>query len=558
MPNAKPDSRPDAKKGRSALTPKQQELYDTFNGMPHLVSVETDDYQRVLTDIALAAQALNLDVYRMTAPGGMWCLSQEPPTQVFGGSNNIQELLKQIERSLGGKTCALVIEDFGSYISKDKSFPATQFRLMVEGFHAAALSSGGQENVLVVLVDPQRVIPDNLKNATVPIDYRNPLRDELEDYLDSAIAEARLPGSKIRVNINTGSGDKARLVNAMTGLTLRGMQTAFNQALARTGEIGPALIPELMTERKRVFDSYAAGTNAQFLNPPDPFEVAGCLNFKAWARRVALIVQHPERRVPLPRGVLLVGPAGTAKTMLTAYLSCLTGLSRIMLSLGDLAGGAATIGSVNSAMRAVLAAAESCAPVIIVLDEVLKHVDSTENAKRGGGTVEYSRATATLQTWAETRGDFSGIVLFGTSNTKDLGSGLPEGFIDRFPVRFLTKAPSEEQRADIFRIELTRRGVDPAAFGIPALARETRDWVGRTIRDMLDDAQAIANAADEDLADRHVLQAIEETTTHTEDLGGFLFRSAEQEPAPAGVPALGSKRGGVHLVQPSLSVFKEA
>ena len=51
----------------------------------------------------------------------------------------------------------------------------------------------------------------------------------------------------------------------------------------------------------------------------------------------------------------------------------------------------------------------------------------------------------------------------------------------RFDEVFFVDMPTEEERLEIFRIHLTRRGEDPAALNIPQLMEFTVGWTGAEI-----------------------------------------------------------------------------
>ena len=73
-----------------------------------------------------------------------------------------------------------------------------------------------------------------------------------------------------------------------------------------------------------------------------------------------------------------------------------------------------------------------------------------------------------------------GLFVAATANRIDL---LPAEMIrkGRFDEVFFVDLPTDDERIEIFRIHLARRGVDPAAFNLAQLTEFTNGWTGAEI-----------------------------------------------------------------------------
>jgi SpoVK/Ycf46/Vps4 family AAA+-type ATPase len=71
--------------------------------------------------------------------------------------------------------------------------------------------------------------------------------------------------------------------------------------------------------------------------------------------------------------------------------------------------------------------------------------------------------------------------------------------------------PSPEERADIFRIHLAKRGRESEAFDVTALTAASHDFSGAEIEAAVISALYDAFYAKEALASRHVLAALAQT-----------------------------------------------
>ena len=119
---------------------------------------------------------------------------------------------------------------------------------------------------------------------------------------------------------------------------------------------------------------------------------------------------------------------------------------------------------------------------------------------------------------------------------EDMGAGFPAGFLERCPYRWMTTRPTLQDRIAIFEIELEARGFNVQQFDLHTLAATTENWVGRVIRDVLDEAQGLADDAGEPLATEHVQAASVALLADTEEIAQWRFRlmdTPESQAAPA-------------------------
>jgi SpoVK/Ycf46/Vps4 family AAA+-type ATPase len=85
---------------------------------------------------------------------------------------------------------------------------------------------------------------------------------------------------------------------------------------------------------------------------------------------------------------------------------------------------------------------------------------------------------------------------------------LRKGRLDEI---FYVDLPSEEEREEIFRIHLAKRGRDPRNFDLPALTATSRDFSGAEIEEAIISALYDAFYAKQELATAHVLESLAQT-----------------------------------------------
>jgi len=115
---------------------------------------------------------------------------------------------------------------------------------------------------------------------------------------------------------------------------------------------------------------------------------------------------------------------------------------------------------------------EDMAPAVLWFDEIEMGITSTDS----GG--EQGRIFAFFLTWMQEK--TRGLFVAATANRIDL---LPAEMIrkGRFDEVFFVDLPTDEERIEIFKIHLSRRGVDPSGFDLAKLTQFTNGWAGAEI-----------------------------------------------------------------------------
>jgi SpoVK/Ycf46/Vps4 family AAA+-type ATPase len=131
-------------------------------------------------------------------------------------------------------------------------------------------------------------------------------------------------------------------------------------------------------------------------------------------------------------------------------------------------------GSPDAAFADACRTVESLAPAVVWFDEI-------EMGLTGQGTeagTNLGRIFAFFLTWMQEKG--RGLFVAATANRIDL---LPAEMIrkGRFDEVFFIDLPNEDERVEIFRIHLNKRGIDPDALEVNRLRRITLGWTGAEI-----------------------------------------------------------------------------
>jgi SpoVK/Ycf46/Vps4 family AAA+-type ATPase len=155
-------------------------------------------------------------------------------------------------------------------------------------------------------------------------------------------------------------------------------------------------------------------------------------------------------------------------------------------------------------VRRAIAVAESVAPAILWVDEIDKaFAGSQSSGATDGGTT--ARVFGTFLTWLSEKN----APVFVVATANDVSQLPPEllrkGRLDEI---FYVDLPSEEERGEIFRIHLAKRGRDPKNFDLPKLVEAGKDFSGAEIEEAIISALYDAFYAKQELATEHVLNAL--------------------------------------------------
>jgi SpoVK/Ycf46/Vps4 family AAA+-type ATPase len=209
--------------------------------------------------------------------------------------------------------------------------------------------------------------------------------------------------------------------------------------------------------------------------------------------------------LPSPKGILLLGVQGCGKSLCAKAVSRLWQLPLLRFDMGRMFG--SLVGSSEENVRRAIAVAESVAPAVLWVDEIDKaFVGSQSSGVTDGGTT--ARVFGTFLTWLSEKS----APVFVVATANDVQQLPPEllrkGRLDEI---FYVDLPSEEEREEIFRIHLAKRGRDPRNFDLPALTATSRDFSGAEIEEAIISALYDAFYAKQELATAHVLESLAQT-----------------------------------------------
>ena len=309
----------------------------------------------------------------------------------------------------------------------------------------------------VVITSPVHFIPEELERSVMFLELRPPDAIELVEFL--------------RAETNGASDEVLRQVaRALVGLTLDEARYALRRALAVSPVLGSESLPALLEEKRLLVNR--TGYIEYISTGTQLSEVGGLDGLKKWLieRRKLFEMRDRLSEEIVPKGVLMMGIPGCGKSLTVKAIASAFQLPLYRVDMIEIFSG--RHGKPEGAFVQACRMLEEMAPAVLWFDEIEMGITSTET----GG--EQGRIFAFFLTWMQEK--TRGLFVAATANRIDL---LPAEMIrkGRFDEVFFVDLPLIEEQVEIFRIHLTRRGVDTSGFNLEQLTEFTAGWTGAEI-----------------------------------------------------------------------------
>jgi hypothetical protein len=381
-----------------------------------------------------------------------------------------------------------------------------------------------EQQKFVVITSPVGFIPEEIERSVFFLELRPPDRIELVEVLREE-AQRIAPGGE---NGSVSEGTLYHLAGALQGLTLDETRYALRRARSANTSLGPESLPLLLEEkrllvnRSRVIEYIPEAGGLS--------EIGGLGELKKWLleRRELFRMRDSLTDEIVPKGVLLMGIPGCGKSLSVKAIASAFGLPLYRIAMIEIFSG--RYGKPEGAFVEACRRIEDMAPAVLWFDEIEMGITSTES----GG--EQGRIFAFFLTWMQEKA--RGLFVAATANRIDL---LPAEMIrkGRFDEVFFVDLPLDGERIEIFRIHLTRRGVNVAGFNLGKLTQFTTGWAGAEIEQCvvsaLIKAKLAGRAVTEDDLIRVAVKIVPLSRTMSEQINhirGWAFERAVRASTP--------------------------
>jgi hypothetical protein len=323
-----------------------------------------------------------------------------------------------------------------------------------------ALVVSGHENVR---------LPDSLRpHATIL--RLPPLR--FDDYRALVERVIREHSSRMPVKVELTAGERVRLIQNLTGLSLIEAEKVLNGLIIDDGCLRADDVEHALEAKRKMVQQ--DGLLEYWPVEEGMANVAGLTGLKAWLTKRRNIVADPLRAtefgLSFPKGVLLLGVPGCGKSLCAKAVAHEWGLPLLKLDPANLYD--KYVGDSEKNFKRAMQTAERLAPIVLWIDELEKAFAGDSSEEDGGVS---RRVFGAFLSWLqERRGD---VFVVATSN--DVAK-LPPEFIrkGRFDEVFFVDLPTAQARCAIFTIHLRKRKQDPASFDLARLAAASEGFSG--------------------------------------------------------------------------------
>lgn len=318
--------------------------------------------------------------------------------------------------------------------------------------------------IIYIFISNKFDVPPELEHEVIITNLELPKKEDLQK-IATGICEGY--GVDIPENIDD-------VLDAAVGLTTFEAENAFATSLSNTKTFDVDIINDVKkqiickdglleyTQSKETLDT--VGGMKEFINYAEE-------RFSAYSK------EAQEYGLPYPKGVLLVGIPGCGKSLAAKALSNMWKKPLLKLDIGKLFG--SLVGDTEAKTRKALEIAEAMAPAILWIDEIEKGLSGVGNSGKTDSGVT-SRMFGTILTWLQEKE--VPVYVIATANNI---SSLPPEFLrkGRFDEIFFVDLPSEEERKEIFKIQIEKKKRKAEEFDIDKLASLSDGYTGAEIEE---------------------------------------------------------------------------
>lgn len=351
-------------------------------------------------------------------------------------------------------------------------------------------------NCMVTIVSQNIQVPRDLESYITILEIPKLTKNEIEKYIKEVAKER---------NMKIDEEDLGEIAISLKGLSkwcitqiINGMETvsssAINGIIKEKGQIiKKSGILELINFKERAQD------------------IGGLQNMKDWLNRKAQIFRRLDEAnrfgVDTPKGMLIVGMPGCGKSLTAKAASRMFNVPLLRLDIGRLLG--KYVGESEYNLRMALKTAESISPCILWIDEIEKAFAGIDQT--GGASDITKRLFGHFLTWLQEKEN----TVFVVATANDITPFPPE-FLrkGRFDEIFYVDFPTHQERQEIFRIHLEKRGkYNETIVDLSKLATEAEDFCGADIEEVVKIAveNSFLDKQQANITTEDIVQIIKET-----------------------------------------------
>lgn len=307
----------------------------------------------------------------------------------------------------------------------------------------------------ILIVDEKPIVdlPLGIEKLLTIVDILAPNENEIYEYIK---------GLGLVVSNHYSEQEKSAVLKNFTR-TLQGLQfyeikQIINSSIVRTGGvISDKTISIALEEKKNIVKKSGI---IEVVDTDITFdEVGGLENLKKDLNAKAKIYQHlslaADLRIPLPKGILIIGMPGCGKSMIAKSIAEKFGVSLLRLDVNRLMG--QYVGQSERNLRRALETAEAAHPCVLWIDEIEKAFAGSSG--HGENDMLVMRLMGHFLTWMQERK--TAVYIVATANDVMRPEFMRKG---RFDEVYFVDFPTFDERVDILKKKIQRYDRDDSIF----------------------------------------------------------------------------------------------
>lgn len=291
----------------------------------------------------------------------------------------------------------------------------------------------------IIMVSPQPVesLPFEIEKLITVIDIPNPTDKEIENYIKAVIPVSE----QFKIQSSELITDFTR---TLQGLQQYEIEQIIRSTRVRTGDrLTEKTITYALEEKKSIVKKSGI---IEVVDSDISFDqIGGLTTLQKDLKQKAILFRHlneiPKIKLPLPKGVLIIGMPGCGKSLIAKSIANEFGVSLLRLDINRLMG--QYVGQSEANLRRALATAEAAHPCVLWIDEIEK---AFAGASGGGNSSNdiVMRLMGHFLTWMQERK--TAVYIVATANDVMRPEFMRKG---RFDEVYFVDFPSLQERIDI-------------------------------------------------------------------------------------------------------------
>jgi ATPase family associated with various cellular activities (AAA)/AAA+ lid domain len=355
----------------------------------------------------------------------------------------------------------------------------------------------------LVLTAPSIDMPPELASLIEFFDLPLPDQDRLHEIIKEIYT--RLSGThtlKLQLDAN---GVDAMAAN-LRGLTEEEADRAISQTLVARLALSPDCVTDVLEAKKALLKR---SEMLEFIDATDNMaSVGGLENLKTWLgqRRGSWDDHAREFGLEAPKGVIIMGVQGCGKSLCARAVAGEWKLPLVKFDTAAIYD--KYIGETEKRIQKVFKVAEGLAPCVLWIDELEKVFAGSGPDSASADAGVSSRLLASFLSWMQDRK--APVFVAATCNNVN---ALPPELIrkGRFDELFFVDLPNQEERKQIFAIQLTKRKRKSADYDLDRVATAAKGFSGAEIESAVQTALYAAFSRKQELSNDDLLHALETT-----------------------------------------------